>query len=60
VAEDRRARDTGVYEVICRACGDHSYWEYSEIPSRLQRIRGPYTLEAGLAAYGEHLGLALR
>jgi hypothetical protein len=58
VTEERRARDTGVYEVICRACGDHPYWDYAEIPPRLQRIRGPYALEAGLAAYAEHLGLA--
>ena len=58
VAEEGQARDTGVYEVICRACGDHPYWEYAEIPPRLQRIRGPYALEAGLAAYAEHLGLA--
>jgi hypothetical protein len=58
VAEERQARDTGVYEVICRACGDHPYVDYSEAPPRLQQIRGPYTLEAGLAAYAEHLGLA--
>jgi hypothetical protein len=58
VAEERQARDTGVYEVICRACGDHPYVDHSEAPPRLQQIRGPYTLEAGLAAYAEHLGLA--
>ena len=58
VAGDRQARDTGVYEVICRGCGDHPYLEYAEISPRLQRIRGPYALEAGLAAYAEHLGLA--
>jgi hypothetical protein len=57
VAEEREARDTGVYEVICRACGDHPYVDFSEIPPRLQQIRGPYILEAGLAAYAEHLGL---
>ena len=58
MAEDREARYTGAYEVICRDCGDHPYLGYSEIPPRLQRIRGPYTLEAGVAAYAEHLGLA--
>jgi hypothetical protein len=57
-AEDRQARWTGAYEVICRDCGDHPYLGYSEIPLRLQRIRGPYTLGAGVAAYAEHLGLA--
>ena len=58
MAQDRKARYTGAYEVICRDCGDHPYLDYSEIPPRLQRIRGPYTLEAGVAAYAEHLGLA--
>jgi hypothetical protein len=58
MADERRARATGAYEVVCRACGDHPYWDYSEIPPRLQRIRGPYTLQAGVAAYAEHLGLA--
>jgi hypothetical protein len=58
MADERQARDTGVYEVICRACGDHPHLEYAEISPRLQQIRGPYTLEAGLAAYAEHLGLA--
>jgi len=58
MADDRKARYTGAYEVICRDCGDHPYLDYSEIPPRLQRIRGPYTLEAGVAAYAEHLGLA--
>jgi hypothetical protein len=47
-----------VYEVICRACGDHPHLDYAGISPRLQQIRGPYALEAGLAAYAEHLGLA--
>jgi hypothetical protein len=58
VAEERKARWTGAYEVICRDCGDHPYLAYSGISPRLQRIRGPYTLEAGVAAWAEHLGLA--
>jgi hypothetical protein len=57
VADERRARDTGAFEVICCACGDHPYLDYSEISPRLQRIRGPYTLAAGVAAYHRHLGL---
>jgi hypothetical protein len=48
---------TGVFELICCQCGDHPYLDYSEISPRLQRIRGPYTIEAGLAAYEQHLGL---
>jgi hypothetical protein len=57
MADDRKARYTGAYEVICCDCGDHPYLDYSKIPPRLQRIRGPYTLEAGVAAHAEHLGL---
>ena len=57
MADERKARCTGAYEVICCDCGDHPYLDYSKIPPRLQRIRGPYALEAGVAAYAEHLGL---
>ena len=57
MADEHRARDTGVFEVVRCACGDHPYLDYSEISSRLQRIRGPYTLAAGVAAYHQHLGL---
>jgi len=45
------------FELICGQCGDHPYLDYSQIPPRLQQIRGPYTLERGLAAYANHLGL---
>jgi hypothetical protein len=39
-------------------CGDHLYWDYSEISLSLQRILGPYTaMAAVLAAYDRHLGL---
>lgn len=48
---------TGTFELICPSCGDHPYLDYSEISPRLQRIRGPYLLEAGLTAYEMHLGL---
>jgi hypothetical protein len=48
---------TGVFELICCQCGDHPYLDFAEISPRLQRIRGPYTIEAGLAAYEQHLGL---
>jgi hypothetical protein len=49
---------TDVFELICGECGDHPYLDYREIPARLQLIRGPYPLEAGLRAYAEHLGQA--
>jgi hypothetical protein len=46
------------FEVVCCDCGDHPYWDYSEISPPLQRIRGPYTtMAAALAAYEQHLGL---
>jgi hypothetical protein len=48
---------TGLFELICPGCDDHPYLDYSEIPSRLQWLRGPRTLEAVLAAYDKHLGL---
>ncbi len=47
---------TSAFEVICYNCGDDPYLDYSEISRRLQRLRGPYTLREGLAAYEEHLG----
>jgi hypothetical protein len=45
------------FELICCECGDHPYLDYSEISPRLQRIRGPYTMRAGIAAYEKHLAL---
>ena len=57
IVDDREGRHTGLFEIICRDCGDHPYLDYEAIPPRLQRIRGPYTLEAGLEAYAEHVGL---
>ena len=52
--------NTSEFELICGQCGDnHPYLDYSQIPPRLQRIRGPYSLQAGLAAYERHLGLEI-
>ena len=48
---------TNGYELICPGCGDHPDLDYSEIPPRLQWLRGPRTLEAALAAYHAHLGV---
>lgn len=47
---------TSTYELICPSCGDNPYLDFLDVPSRLQWLRGPWTLEAGLAAYDEHLG----
>ncbi len=61
VVEDRlEGGYTDVFEIICHDCGDHRYLDYSQVPLRLQQIRGPYTLDAALAAYEQHLGLADR
>jgi hypothetical protein len=46
---------TGLFEFICPGCGDNPYVDYSEVPSRLQWLRGPLTLEAALEAYDKHL-----
>jgi len=47
---------SGVFELICPGCGDNPYVDYSEVPPRLQWLRGPRTLEAALKAYDKHLG----
>jgi hypothetical protein len=41
---------TSAFELICPSCGDHPYPDYSEISARLQRLRGPSTMEAALSA----------
>ncbi len=48
---------TDEFEVICPDCGDDAALGYSEVIPRLQLLRGPRTLEAGLEAYESHLGL---
>jgi hypothetical protein len=48
----------GLFELICGDCGDHLYLDYSEVPVRLQRLRGPRDIRAALAAYHRHLGVA--
>lgn len=50
---------TELFELICPSCGDHPCRDYSEVSPRLQRLRGPRTLAAGLAAYAEHLAQSL-
>ena len=48
--------NTGMFELICPDCGDRPDLDYSEVSWRLQWLRGPYRLEAGLAAFHLHLG----
>jgi len=46
---------TDVFELICCGCGDYPDLDYRDIPRKLQRIRGPYPIAAGITAYDEHL-----
>jgi len=46
---------TDAFEVICCDCGDHPYLDYREVSPELQRIRGPYPIADGVAAYEKHL-----
>ena len=48
----------GEFELICFDCGDDPGLDYSEASPRLQRIRGPRTMETAWTAYESHLGLA--
>lgn len=57
IVDGRVGGYTGVYELICPSCGDHRDLDYSQVPSRLQWLRGPRRLEAALAAYHKHLGI---
>src|ERR1039457_3658506 len=47
----------GAFELICCDCGDNPRLDYSQVSPRLQWIRGPYSMAAGLAAYEQHLRL---
>jgi hypothetical protein len=46
---------TSMFEIICCDCGDDPSLDYREVSPRLQRIRGPYPVAAGIAAYQQHL-----
>ena len=46
------------FELICFDCGDNPGLGYSQVSPRLQRIRGPRTMETAWTAYERHLGLA--
>jgi hypothetical protein len=51
---------TDSYELICCDCGDNPELDYRDVSADLQRIRGPYTVAAGIAAYGQHVRLQHR
>jgi hypothetical protein len=47
---------TDAFEIICCDCGDDPGLDYAEVSPELQRIRGPYPIALGVAAYDQHLG----
>jgi hypothetical protein len=44
------------YELVCCDCGDDPDLDYREVSPELQRIRGPYPIAEGVAAYQKHAG----
>lgn len=46
---------TDAFELICCDCGDDPGLDYREVAPELQRIRGPYPIAAGVAAYEKHV-----
>jgi hypothetical protein len=48
---------TDAYELICCDCGDDPDLDYHDISPELRRIRGPYLIADGVAAYGRHVRL---
>src|SRR5690349_10040185 len=47
---------TDAFEIICCNCGDDPDLDYRDVSPELQRIRGPYPIAAGVAAYKQHVG----
>jgi hypothetical protein len=48
---------TDVFEIICRACGDHPGLDYIEVIPRAASAPRALSAEAGIAAYERHIGL---
>jgi hypothetical protein len=48
---------TDMYEIVCCDCGDDPGLDYREVSPRLQLVRGPCPIAAGVAAYEQHLKL---
>jgi hypothetical protein len=46
---------TDMFELICYDCGNDPGLDYREVSPELQRIRGPYPIAAGVAAYEKHV-----
>ncbi len=56
----RAGRHIGASGLICCECGGNPYLGYSQVSPRLQKIRGPYAIAGGRAAYERHAGLPSR
>ena len=48
---------TDAYELVCCDCGDHPDLDYRDVSPERQRIRGPYSIAAGVAAYEVHVNV---
>jgi hypothetical protein len=48
---------TDMFEIICCDCSDDPRLDYLEVSPRLQLVRGPYSLAAGVAAYEQHFDM---
>jgi MFS family permease len=49
---------SGLYEIICIACGDNPDLDYSAVPADIQRVRGPYpTVDFARDVLRQHLKL---
>jgi hypothetical protein len=46
---------TDAFEIICCDCGDHPELDFRDVSPQLRRIRGPYTIAAGVTAYLKHV-----
>ena len=55
--EGAEGRYTNRFELICCECGDDPGMDYWEVSPEFQRMRGPYLIPAGIAAYQEHVAL---
>jgi len=53
----REGGHTDEFEIICCDYGDHPGLGYSEISPELRRVRGPYPIADGIAAYVTHVGM---
>ena len=45
---------TSTFEIICRMCDGDPALDHRQAPAELRRIRGSYTLTAGIAAFLKH------